>query len=102
MKIYVINIQLFISLRFLEIPLIKNSDWIGIYKMFEPINNIRTKPDLWNDEDLLSHISFATAKLSEVYINLKQNFPIDNDRNKFLAQQKKYREATEFLKTKMH
>jgi len=78
--------------------LIKNSDWIGIYKMFEPINNIKTKPEFWNDEDLLSHISFATAKLSEVYINLKQNFPNDNDRNKFLAQQKKYREATEFLR----
>jgi tetratricopeptide (TPR) repeat protein len=78
--------------------LIKNSDWIGIYKMFDPINDLKNKPDLWNDEDLLSHISFATAKLSEVYINLKQNFPNDNDRNKFLTQQKKYREATEFLR----
>ena len=29
---------------------------------------------VWNDVDLLSVVSFATAKLSEVYINLKHTF----------------------------
>ncbi|HEY5536236.1 MAG TPA: hypothetical protein VIL99_15035 [Ignavibacteria bacterium] len=78
--------------------LIKISDWISIYKLFEPIKSLKDKSEIWNDEELLGHISFATAKLSEVYINLKQNFPNDQLKNEFLTQQKKYRDATEFLR----
>jgi tetratricopeptide (TPR) repeat protein len=78
--------------------LIKKSDWISIYKKFEPIENLKKNTEIWNDEDLLSNISFATAKLSEIYIDLRKIFQNDNEKNKFLAQQKKYREATELLR----
>ncbi|MEO0075831.1 MAG: hypothetical protein ABIK31_07000 [candidate division WOR-3 bacterium] len=78
--------------------LIKKSDWISIYKKFEPIQNLKNNSEIWNDEDLLIKISFATAKLSEVYIDLRRNFQNEQDKNKFLAQQKKYRKATELLR----
>ncbi len=77
---------------------VKNSDWLSIYNLFKPIEDISKKDDVWNDADLLSSISFATAKLSEVYINLKHTFNNDQDKFKFLAQQKKYRQITESLR----
>lgn len=78
--------------------LIKKSDWISIYKKFEPIQNLKNNTEIWNDEDLLSNISFAAAKLSEVYIDLRRSFQNEQEKSKFLAQQKKYREATELLR----
>lgn len=78
--------------------LLKKSDWISIYKKFEPIQDLKNNSEIWNDEDLLSNISFSTAKLSEVYIDLRKAFQNDQEKNKFLAQQKKYREATELLR----
>lgn len=77
---------------------VKNSDWLSIYNLFKPIEDISKKNDVWNDADLLSSISFATAKLSEVYINLKHTFNNDQEKFKFLAQQKKYRQVTESLR----
>ena len=77
---------------------VKNSDWLSIYNLFKPIEDISKNDDVWNDADLLSSISFATAKLSEVYINLKHTFNNDQDKFKFLAQQKKYRQITESLR----
>ncbi len=77
---------------------VKNSDWLSIYNLFKPIEDISKNSDVWNDADLLSSISFATAKLSEVYINLKHTFNNDHEKSKFLAQQKKYRQVTESLR----
>ena len=68
--------------------LIKKKDWISIYKKFEPIENLKKNTEIWNNEDLLSNISFATAKLSEVYIDLRKHFQNYNEKDKFLAQQK--------------
>lgn len=78
--------------------LLKKSDWISIYKKFEPIQDLKNNSEIWNDEELLSNISFSTAKLSEVYIDLRRAFQNDQEKNRFLAQQKKYREATELLR----
>lgn len=78
--------------------LIKQSDWLSIYNLFKPIEDISKNNALWNDVDLLSVVSFATAKLSEVYINLKHTFNKDEEKFKFLAQQKKYRQITELLR----
>lgn len=77
---------------------IKQSDWLSIYNLFDPFVDISKNQIIWNDADLLSNISFATAKLSEVYINLKHTFNKDDDKFKFLAQQKKYRQFTELLR----
>lgn len=77
---------------------IKQSDWLSIYNLFDPFVDISKNQTVWNDADLLSNISFATAKLSEVYINLKHTFNKDDDKFKFLAQQKKYRQFTELLR----
>lgn len=77
---------------------IKQSDWLSIYNLFKPIEDISKNNAVWNDVDLLSVVSFATAKLSEVYINLKHTFNKDEEKFKFLAQQKKYRQITELLR----
>jgi hypothetical protein len=77
---------------------IKQSDWLSIYNLFDPFLDISKNQIIWNDADLLSNISFATAKLSEVYINLKHTFNKDDDKFRFLGQQKKYRQFTELLR----
>lgn len=77
---------------------VKQSDWLSIYNLFKPIEGISKNNTIWNDVELLSNISFATAKLSEVYINLKHTFNKDEEKFKFLVQQKKYRQVTELLR----
>ena len=77
---------------------IKKSDWLSIYNLFKPLEDISKNDNVWNDVDILSSISFATAKLSEVYINLKHTFNKDEEKFKFLSQQKKYRQITELLR----
>ncbi len=71
-----------------------NNDWLGIYKMFEPVDSIKERPHLWNNVKALDTLSFACAKLSEVYINLKFNFKTETEKENFLRRQKKYRNET--------
>jgi tetratricopeptide (TPR) repeat protein len=79
-------------------PLQKRNDWKGIYDLFSPVSELPQKPNLWNNISVISQLSFATAKLSEVYVNLKHQFSNDEDRKKFLAMKKKYREETIMLR----
>jgi tetratricopeptide (TPR) repeat protein len=79
-------------------PLQKKNDWKGIYDLFSPVSELPHKPNIWDNVALISQLSFATAKLSEVYVNLKHQFKDDNEKNKFLAMKKKYREETIMLR----
>ena len=74
--------------------LTSGNQWLKIYNKYFPISNIKSSGQFWDNAKILSALSFATAKLSEVYINLKQSFPDDKKRNDFLKQQKRYREET--------
>lgn len=79
-------------------PLRKRNDWKGIYDLFSPVSELPNKPNLWDNIAVVSQLSFATAKLSEVYVNLKHQFKDDNERKKFLAQKRKCREETIMLR----
>ncbi|MBS1517924.1 MAG: hypothetical protein JSS91_07540 [Bacteroidetes bacterium] len=76
----------------------KKNDWLGISKLTGDMQSVREKPVLWNNEILLNGLSFATAKLSETYVNLKFSFRNDEERKNFLSVQKKYREETVMLR----
>ncbi|MBM4158813.1 MAG: hypothetical protein FJ216_08560 [Ignavibacteria bacterium] len=69
----------------------KNNDWLGIVKLFEPLSEIKDKPHIWNNTTLLNTLSFACAKLSEVYTNLRKQFPDENEKKKYLDSKKYYR-----------
>jgi Flp pilus assembly protein TadD len=73
-------------------------NWIGIYDKMKPINALTSNQGVWNNDEVLNMISYATAKLSETSINLKWTFKTDEERRKFQSQQKKYRDETEFLR----
>lgn len=74
--------------------LTSGNQWLKIYNKYFPISKIKASEQFWNNCKVLSSLSFAAAKLSEVYINLKQSFPDEKKRNEFLKQQKRYREDT--------
>ncbi|HAY34413.1 MAG TPA: hypothetical protein PK536_12775 [Ignavibacteria bacterium] len=76
----------------------KKSNWLAIYNLAGDMNNLKENELLWNNETILDGFSFASAKLSETYINLKQTFRSDDERNAFLKKQKKYRENTTMLR----
>ena len=76
----------------------KDCNWLSIYEKFNPIVSIKDNSDIWNNDEILSIISYSSAKLSETSINLKWAFNTDDERNKFLSQQKKYRNDTIFLR----
>ncbi|HMQ68885.1 MAG TPA: hypothetical protein PKA90_07800 [Ignavibacteria bacterium] len=78
--------------------LMKRNDWNGIYNMFTPLSEISKRDYLWNNDQLLNTLSFASAKLSETYTNLKFSFRSDEERKKYLGGQKKYREETIMLR----
>lgn len=78
--------------------LMKKNDWTGIYKIFTPLSGLKERDYLWNNDTLLNSLSFATAKLSETYTNLKFSFRSDDERKKYLAGQKRYREETIMLR----
>lgn len=70
------------------------NQWLKIYNKYFPISKIKASEQFWNSGKVLSALSFASAKLSEVYINLRQSFPDERKKNEFLKQQKQYREET--------
>lgn len=76
----------------------KNSDWLGIYEKVKPISALKTNSVVWDNDEILSVISFATAKLSEVTINLNWTFKNEDDKKQFLIQQKSYRKDTNILR----
>lgn len=72
----------------------KKNLWLEICQLFEPLENISDKPAFWNNPKLLSALSFATAKMSEVYINLKKEFDSKNEKNTYLKTKRRYRNFT--------
>lgn len=72
----------------------KKNDWQAIYNLIGEVENVKKKELLWNNAVLLDGLSFAAAKLSETYINIKRSFKTETERNDFLLKQKKYREDT--------
>ena len=78
--------------------LMQKNDWLGIYNIFTPLEDLKNKKYLWSNDKLLNSLSFAAAKLSETYINLKFSFKDDIERKEHLKKQKKYREETLMLR----
>lgn len=78
--------------------LTEKNDWLGVINKFGTLEDIKNFPEAWEDEYVVSGISFATAKLSETYINLRHQFNNDAEKDKFLKLQKSYREITEALR----
>ena len=72
----------------------KRNDWFEIAKLFEPLETIQEKKQIWDNRILLDNASFATAKLSEVYQKLKAVCKTDDDVKKYLNEKRRYREAT--------
>lgn len=74
--------------------LASKNDWAEIYRQFSPTDDLPNKPQFWNNARLLEAISFATAKLSEVYINIKKEFPDEAKRKEYLKKKKQLRAET--------
>ncbi len=83
------------------IQLKSKNDWQGIINLFEPLDTIKDNPRFWKSTFILDAISFATAKLSEVYINLKFNFKTDEERKEFLKLKKKLRDFTVLFRKRL-
>ncbi len=82
-----------------EIKLLEEkNDWLRVINKFGTLEDIKNFPEAWEDEYVISGISFATAKLSETYVNLRHQFSNDAEKDKFLKLQKNYREITEALR----
>lgn len=74
------------------------NNWLLLYNLFAPIEKLKERNHIWNNDSILDSIAFAAAKLSEVYINLKQVYPDARQRDAFLAIQRKYRKETIMLR----
>jgi hypothetical protein len=77
------------------------NNWSGIIRLFEPLEAIKTKPHLWNNSFLLDTLSFAAAKLSETYINIRRTYINDNEREAFLNKQSRMRSNTINLRERL-
>jgi len=71
--------------------LASKNNWEEIYKMYQPIDEFMQKPQYKNNHKLLEAVSFAIAKLSEVYVNLKKEYPDELKRKEFLKKKKQFR-----------
>jgi len=80
--------------------LTSGNQWQTIHNNYFPLEKIKSIPQFWNDAKVLSSLSFASAKLSEVYINLKRSFADNKKSDEFLKMQKRYREETIALRNR--
>lgn len=73
----------------------QKNDWLGIYKLFEPIDQIEDNfNDIWNDTEILNKIGFACAKLAQI-----GDVPKDRvKREKYLKEKAKYRKEAELIR----
>lgn len=77
--------------------LLSANDWKGIYNLYQPVENLRHKPEIWNNAEILSTIGFACQKLSEVAEiprEISQDYP---KKREYLNQLKKYRRECQTL-----
>lgn len=81
--------------------LTSKNDWNTILQLFPDIENIENLPHLWNNRIILNSIAFAAAKLSETTINVRHQYPDENQRKKFLNQQAQYRKLTLKLRKRL-
>lgn len=72
----------------------KHNNWEGIVKLFEPVEEIYKLKHIWNNPLILDALSFATAKSSEVYVNLNKTFKTNEEKQSFLKSRKKHRKNT--------
>lgn len=73
----------------------QKNDWLGMYKLFEPINQIKDNfNDIWNDPKILNDIGFACAKLAQI-----GDVPKDKmEKEKYLKEKAKYRKEAELIR----
>lgn len=63
------------------------NDWAGICSMFEPLEKVNEREDIWNNAEELYNLAFACSKLGEP----KNGMERDNDH---LKEVKRYRELS--------
>lgn len=72
----------------------RSNDWLSIYKMFAPLENLRHS-EVWEDAKILSDIGFACGMLAKVSANdIPRKEP---EKREFLKQKAKYRNEGEIL-----
>ena len=76
----------------------EENDWLGIYNIFQPIADLPQNNLIWNDHRVLNEIGYACGKLAETGSIPQEIFQNQTAKNKFLDQQKKYREHTEMIR----
>lgn len=82
-----------------DIEILKqNNDWKGIYNKVKPIEELPNKKDIWNDQEILNNIGFATGKLAETTEIPKTIFQNEIQKKEFLEKQSKYRYETELIR----
>lgn len=74
------------------------NDWLGIYQLYSPIEQLPHKPEIWNDSEKLSSIGFACGKLAETSEIPRDIFQDETKKRNFLKQQDQYRRETEMLR----
>ena len=74
------------------------SDWIGIYRKFQPISELPQNELIWNNAKVLNEIAYACAKLSETSSIPRDIFRDQEAKTKFLKQQREYRKHTEQIR----
>lgn len=74
--------------------LTSKNKWREILELFADLDEIEKNTFIRNNLKILNSISFAAAKLSECYENLKRKFRNDEDRKKYLEEKKKLRKLT--------
>jgi len=76
----------------------QNNDWQGIYNKVKPIEELPNKKDIWNDQEILNSIGFASGKLAETTEIPKTIFQNEFQKKEFLKKQSKYRNETELIR----
>ncbi len=73
-------------------------DWQGIYKQFQPIEELHQNELIWNNHKVLNDVALACAKLSETGAIPRDIFRDSVAKTKFLEQQAEYRKHTEQIR----
>lgn len=81
--------------------LASNNNWNEIVRQYGSPEQLESKPQYWNNPKVLEVIAFAYAKLSEVYINIKREFPDEKKRREYLENKKMLREQVIKLRNRI-
>ena len=76
----------------------EENDWLGIYNIFPPIADLPQDNLIWKNHRVLNEIGYTCGKLAETSSIPQEIFKDSTAKDKFLKQQRKYREQTEMIR----